>query len=58
VKEGGKYGYFFSSFILAAALIISAGSLSWVMGWIYVAVLVVNTIVLIQLMAPGGPDRH
>ena len=48
--KGGKVRVYFFSFVLSAALIISAGSLSWVMGWIYVAVLLVNTIVLIQLM--------
>jgi protein-S-isoprenylcysteine O-methyltransferase Ste14 len=42
--------------ILAMGLFISAGQLDWVMGWVYVGVLVGNQILTALILIPSSPE--
>jgi len=42
----------------AVTLFASSGRIDWVMAWVYMGMLVVNTIVIVQLMDPGLVDER
>jgi protein-S-isoprenylcysteine O-methyltransferase Ste14 len=49
---------FISVVVFAVVLFLSAGTLNWAMGWVYIGIAAVNTLIVAQLMDPALLDSR
>jgi protein-S-isoprenylcysteine O-methyltransferase Ste14 len=49
---------FISVVVFAVVLFLSAGTLNWTMGWVYIGIAAVNTLIVSQLMDPALLDSR